>query len=122
MQRVNFYKNMREIKFRAWDKDNKIMLGDITPSIIPLGVNDLIQGTTLIPMQFTGLKDKNGVDIYEGDIVKIPMQPKYKSIWIVIFQDGAFCLTDKIGVRCLFKNKYKLEVIGNIYESPELLK
>lgn len=75
-------------------------------------------------MQYTGLKDKNGKEIYEGDILG-----SYGAVFTVIFEDGCFkWSTDAIGANNQiaykktghFKNVGPFEVIGNIYENPEL--
>jgi uncharacterized phage protein (TIGR01671 family) len=65
-------------------------------------------------MQFTGLKDKNGIEIYEGDILDTKC--------VVSFNDGMFGIFDKHNYMGLnsYMSKFR-EVIGNIYENPELL-
>lgn len=117
---------MREIKFRAWNKEENLMISN--PYINEAGyLNEDIaqmQDNGLILMQYTGLKDKNGVEIYEEDIVKCSELPnitgkplynpdnlvfevKYNSPYIDPF--AQFIVADS-------------EVIGNIHETPELLK
>ena len=111
---------MREIKFRAWDnKLNKILeWTDIAYNDDPFFHEDRDYEL----MQFTGLYDKNGKEIYEGDILK---RPDLEINYIVVFNGGCFCIQDS-------KNKHHklklldgisifLGIIGNIYENPELL-
>ena len=134
----------REIKFRAWHEKNKEMVyekprlfGDCLTSGDILNIYDN-------PMQFTGLHDKNGKEIYEGDIIKFHTGVKSRDDIIakVIFRAFAFgCVSVKddgeklisgmtaFGVmeqncmdRGIFKNLEEIiEVIGNIHENPELL-
>jgi len=105
---------MREIKFRAWDESIKAMdvhLGLITSNLY---YEEVIQIKTL--MQYTGLKDKNGREIYEGDIVENKYRHK------VEFITGCFCVKDKFGSTTpIFECGDVFEVVGNIYENPELL-
>ena len=66
-------------------------------------------------MQFTGLLDKNGKDIYEGDILSFNSRPPVGS---VSFHSGSYWVADAV----LGRASVQGEVIGNIYENPELLK
>lgn len=96
--------------------------GDINYDGIPLKRLALTKGLIVARRQYTGLKDKNGVEIYEGDIVKIQGY-----IYEVIFERGCFMLygiphNDINGEKLIIVRFIdSMEVIGNIYENPELL-
>jgi len=121
----------REIKFRAWSKKTKKMYKDVIHVNLNSheGIwttvlrNDPFEGKTvhysIQPehcelMQFTGLKDKNGKDIYEGDIVKGISK---ESFYEVIYRPEIGGFSTNIGLVGFIE----CEVIGNIYETPELL-
>ena len=126
---------MREIKFRAWDKkENKMqqvvqILYGHEASNYPLSVDffrsvksRLIEDIEL--MQYTGLKDKNGVEIYEGDIVMIYDARESESFPMfsekVIFEKGKFMTEGEFDL--YDTDNYSYELIGNIFENKELLK
>lgn len=118
---------MREIKFRMWYVENEVMS---EPFELGSSLAELTYGEKV--MQYTGLKDKNGKEIYEGDVVEFKA---IKAIGCVVF--GCFAtLEDDYGVpenspkfcvqwrrdggHSALDNNF--QVIGNIYENPELLK
>jgi hypothetical protein len=114
----------REIKFRAWDKDGKKMIYRSLEEIQSngIGLPVFITGFDIKLMQFTGLKDKNEKEIYEGDVVKISedlKQWKGKTIMVVEY---CVCTFTPLEVVFGVGNRDNIEVIGNIYENPELLK
>jgi len=107
---------MRELKFRAYNKQLKKILF-LDPVQWPLQV--LLEEEYWIVLQYTGLKDMNGKEIYEGDIVKYTSYSsttgeKEINVFSVTWND------DVTGFMFCFGGE-KREVIGNIYENPELL-
>ena len=116
----------REIKFRAWDEEGKKIVFNFCEEnknqIIALMVSD----TKLELMQYTGLKDKNGVEIYEGDIVTYYYySDEEPERFTVIFDIPMFAFNshlDKKNWNIREHDEIRIEVIGNIYENPELLK
>ena len=122
---------MREIKFRAWIKKESRMteVGVLSQNGKSITVDDSdmdgtynrhVGGNKFELMQFTGLKDKNGKEIYEGDIVNhIYHHQKAVIEWIncglmMKYSDG---LKDSM----FAIDMEHIEIIGNIYENPELL-
>lgn len=104
----------REIKFRAWDKE-KMNYFDLVDTWY--NATNFDRKSEI--MQYTGLKDKNGKEIYEKDIIKT--SPKNKVVEFNHFHnEDFFCKTsDFIGF--VIKDIEDCEVLGNIYENPHLL-
>ena len=116
---------MREIKFRAWNKETKEIEYMENSNTLPLlALFNLENCGSRIFMQYTGLLDKNGKEVFVGDIVSpINFNGSYRDA-IIKFKNGCFivesmgmckdyeCLGDKIGFK----------IIGNIWENPDLIK
>ena len=104
---------MRDIKFRAWNIIDKAMV-DNTSTLTNL--RGFIKSKHYHPMQYIGLKDKNGVETYKKDIVKY-MENVVDGHFVEVVVVVDFDFT---GVN--FNYATEFEVIGNIYENPELIK
>lgn len=122
---------MREIKFRIWDREDTIMRYFTLDKMLErrLGYYGSFDLKVLreAKMQYTGLKDKNDEEIYEGDIVRhynMPQFPDAYKVAVVIYEDNRASFRKKnIGEdkTWAFGQGRSYEVIGNIHENPELL-
>ncbi|EJR66483.1 hypothetical protein IIO_01099 [Bacillus cereus VD115] len=104
---------MREIKFRAWDKEFK----QFSDMALNYKIADIDYYTDYEWMQYTGLKDMNGKEIYEGDIVKNAFREEYKIIWDEKRCQFIAVTTIEDGSEWYQNVSHSLEVIGNIYEN-----
>lgn len=123
---------MNNLKFRVWDKNLQI-LGtvsniDFEHEEVTFYIDDeeeldtcqLLKDVEI--MQSTGLKDKNGKEIYEGDIVRNTHTGSVGRVHWCVHNTGFFYYVEKDKKDyTVFRAKYNLEVIGNIYENRELL-
>ena len=117
---------MREIKFRAWDEIGKCYRSHEDPLTIQMLVfkQQLERG---VLEQFTGLHDKNGKEIYEGDIVRGTTEYFVTEVTgVIVFGGMAFNASNNNGwfftvTSPEIQQLSELEVIGNIHENPDLL-
>jgi len=132
---------MKKIEFRGWDKKYKVMfggeyynpdeyffefdgLGNIKAEAFDAKEgDDIVRNVDCILMQYTGLKDKKGVEIYECDVIKFGGE-----VCFVVFENGRFLLKGDTRSYAMWshindkKVNNGIEIIGNIYENPELIK
>ena len=116
----------RQLKFRAWDNFCSKMITEESFVIINNTYHVFLEdgpewtSTNCIIMQFTGLLDKNGKEIWEGDVVRY--ENKYLDVFEVRYNAGSFLQHGGDGrVDDIWCEWDKVEVIGNIYENPNLL-
>ena len=131
---------MREILFRGKETATRWVYGSlfVYAEMYMILTDNCVKNLNIQPIsvapktvsQFTGLFDKNGKKIYEGDIIRAKIESGNHEgfTWpnmTVDFQQGSFCLKDRNGyVFCVlgaFAPSVTLEVIGNIHDNPELL-
>ena len=115
---------MREIKFRAWntEKNDMITCSGYWWEEEFTGQEDLADTPGFVVMQYTGLKDKNGKEIYEEDVLsKSGHRNRIVKYVIDAFIAEPIPFTEKDGPYRLKNYTHGCEVIGNIYENPELL-
>ena len=129
---------MRPIKFRAWDLESKIMwcheeLAAADPDSV-MSFNGIIGGTShgMVAMQFTGVLDKNGVEVYEGDVVRFLARSDFDHTWKQAKEMTGDVMWDAEDTGFFFATRtswphikpwftVRIEVIGNIHQHPELL-
>lgn len=121
-------------KFRAWDKNNNEMISwrYLLNGYNLRNVFMRPEMCGLVLMQSTGMKDKNGVDIFEGDLVKITVSNGFDHLEDALsivkeakYHSGLICelLSNTLEYRIFDEEAtgYQYEIVGNIYENPELL-
>ena len=126
----------REIKFRAWDGEQKCFRNDeflisttnggkIQIVGVSIDMDTVRINEDIILMQFTGLLDKNGKEIYEGDVLKTLRFRNVVTnhVETILFLDGSFCTqtNDDVTVPISYHKEKEIEIIGNVFENPELL-
>lgn len=109
---------MRQIKFRAWDKDSKHVY-DL--KALPVGELQRLNELGDPVMQFTGLLDKNGKEIYEDDVVEIDLVGKCRVVYLDHSMKFYFQTLEDFNGQFV-ASVDKINLIGNVYENPELLK
>ena len=115
---------MREIKFRAWDEVNKLYYYNVQNTYdkkIGDNFQNVLDNENLMVEEFTGLKDKNGVEIYENDIIEISDMSygdSQNNYGVVKYSEYAELVVGNILLSRIYN---AIEVIGNIHENADLL-
>jgi hypothetical protein len=104
---------MREIKFRAWDSEKKIMIG-------PFRVGSELSMAWPPEMQYTGLEDKNGKEIYEEDIILIPVYSRTEIHIVKWGNVGWGPFSEWNQSEAGYGANSTCLIIGNSYENPDL--
>ena len=124
---------MREIKFRAWNKAQNIIYHNAQNTYDFNCYNyggcpednfkEVIENDDYILMQYTGMKDKNGKEIYEGDILECELYDKTYDNYVVCYDEiqGCYVAENKEGGKIYYQTWEEQTVIGNKFENPELL-
>lgn len=119
---------MRQIKFRAWDGEKMVEVAELHLNTKEILVDDeawlSMRHSPL--MQYTGQKDNNGREIYEDDIVRVVGVTEPGMKWVVTWANASWELHHVLGEEYMIPMRLStmsvpIEVIGNIYENPELM-
>ena len=120
-------------EFRAWTEEGKAMYYGVYPfkdDTLLLSYDEIafdeVPASDFILMQSTGLLDKNGKEIFEGDIVRFTLTDGFNYVTnedgVVTYRLGAFYVVNDLTEYLISDiNTHKVEVVGNIYENPGLL-
>lgn len=121
---------MREIEFRAFDDARKEMLPSVdieelmTKGALVTNYKSFVENIRPYIMQYTGLLDKNGIKIFEGDIAEYEYYAGQCEIFTVVFEVPRFCFqshSDLTNWNISYSDVTRIQVIGNKFENPELL-
>ena len=130
MRKGNKMEEAEEFKLRAWDDYGKTMFNSISEMAeFEEHLIYWLNNAAYVLMRFTGSTDKNGKDIFEKDIVRCLDKNGEEYISIIFYQDGCLLIDirdnsdgDFTSIKCsLINDIEEIEVIGNVYQNPELL-